>query len=158
VTGQSESVTESKDAALSGREYVEAIVDGREPQPPMLETLSIRIIEVADGNVVLEGRPGRQHLHGGEVVHGGYALTMIDGAAGAAANTLRPAESLIGTIETKVNLLRPITVDTGPVRATGRVVSASRRIIVAEARLTALNGDLLAFGTSTLMLTQPRNT
>ena len=42
---------------LSGREYVEAIVDGREPQPPMLETLSIRIIEVADGHVVHEGSP-----------------------------------------------------------------------------------------------------
>jgi acyl-coenzyme A thioesterase PaaI-like protein len=54
-----------------------------------------------------------------------------------------------------VNLVKTITVETGPVRATGRVISATRRIIVAEARLTASNGDLLAFGTSTLMLTPP---
>ena len=150
-------MTESQDAALSGREYVEAIVDGREPQPPMLESLSIRIIEVADGYVVLEGRPGPHHLHGGGVVHGGYTLTMVDGAAGAAANTLRPAEGLIGTIETKVNLLKAITVDTGPVRATGRVVSASRRIVVAEAASRRAERGPPAFGTSTLMLTQPRN-
>ena len=142
-------------AELSGREFVEAIVEGRLPQPPMLETLAIRIIVVGDGYAVLEGTPGPQHLHGGPVVHGGYALTMIDAAAGSAANTLRPAQGRIGTIETKVNLLKAITVDTGTVRATGRVVSAGRRIVVVEARLTAPDSDLLAFGTSTLMLTPP---
>jgi uncharacterized protein (TIGR00369 family) len=149
-------VPEAQDAAQSGRELVEAIVVGRVPQPPMLQTLAIRIIEVADGYAVLEGSPGMQHLHGGRAVHGGYAITMIDGAAGAAANTLRPAGGLIGTIETKVNLLEVITVDTGTVRATGRVVNASRRIVVAEARLAGANGELLAYGTSTLMLTPPR--
>ena len=151
-------MAESQDPALSGREFVEAIVDGREPQPPMLDTLSIRIIEVADGQVVLEGRPGPQHFHGGEIVHGGYALTMIDAATGAVANMLRPADGRIGTIETKVNLIKAITASTGPVRATGSVVSASRRLVVAEARLVALNGDLLAYGTSTLLLTLPSNT
>jgi uncharacterized protein (TIGR00369 family) len=151
-------VAGAHEGALSGRELIEAMVDGREPQPPMLHALSIRIIEVDDGYAVLEGNPGPHHLHGGGAVHGGYALTMIDGAAGAAANTLRPAEGLIGTIETKANLIKAITIDTGPIRATGRVVSAGRRVVVAEARLAALNGDLLAYGTSTLLLTQPPST
>jgi acyl-coenzyme A thioesterase PaaI-like protein len=41
------------------------------------------------------------------------------------------------------------------VRATGHVLSSGRRIIASEARLTDLDGNLLAFGTSTLMLTPP---
>ena len=140
--------------ALSGRELVDAIVDGRLPQPPMLQTLSIRIVEAGDQYAVLEGNPGPQHLNPG-LVHGGYALTMIDGATGSAGNTLRPACGLIGTIETKVNMVRPIRVETGPIRATGRVISAGRRIVLTEGRLEDLNGALLAYGTSTLMLTAP---
>jgi uncharacterized protein (TIGR00369 family) len=123
----------------------------------MLQTLSIRIVEAGDKYAVLEGSPGPQHLNPG-TVHGGYALTMIDGATGAAANTLRPAGGLIGTIETKVNLVRAITVETGPIRATGQVISAGRRIVLAEARLTDLGGELLAYGTPTLMLTIPSST
>ena len=80
---------------------------------------------------------------------------MIDAAAGSAANTLRPAQGRIGTIETKVNLVKAITVDTGTIRAIGRVITAGRRIVVVEAHVTAPDGDLLAFGTSTLMLTPP---
>ena len=67
--------------------------------------------------------------------------TMIDNAAGGAANTLRPAGALIGTIETKANLVRPIMTDSGPVRATGQVISAGRRIIVSEARLVDAEAD-----------------
>jgi uncharacterized protein (TIGR00369 family) len=141
-------------APLSGRELVEAIVDGRVPQPPMLETLSIRIIEIGDQHAVLEGTPGPQHLNPGSV-HGGYVLTMVDAAAGAAANTLRPAGGLIGTIETKVNMVRPIRADIGPIRATGRVISAGRRIVLCEAQVTDEDDGLLAHGTSTLMLTIP---
>jgi uncharacterized protein (TIGR00369 family) len=141
----------AQQAALSGRELIDAIVAGRVPQPPMLQTLSIRIVEAGDKYAVLERTPGPRHLHSGPVVHGGYALPMIDGATGAAANTLRPPGGLIGTIETKVNLVRAITLETGPVRARGHGISAGRRIVLAEALLTDLNGELLAYGTSTLM-------
>jgi uncharacterized protein (TIGR00369 family) len=56
------------------------------------------------------------------------------------------------TIETKVNFSRPITTDTGRVRAEARVVSRGRRILSAEARVTDAMGRILAHGTSTLMV------
>jgi uncharacterized protein (TIGR00369 family) len=142
-------------AAMSGREMVEAVVAGRLPQPPMLETLAIRLVEVGDGYAVCEAQPGPEHLNP-SVVHGGYAMTMLDAAAGAAANTLRPAGGSIGTIETKVNFVKAIPGDAGLIRATGRVLSGGNRIVVSEAQLTDHDGTLLAVATSSLLISRPK--
>jgi acyl-coenzyme A thioesterase PaaI-like protein len=52
-----------------------------------------------------------------------------------------------------VNLVRPITSQTGRVRAEGRLIHAGRRAATAEGRLVALDtGKLLAHGTTTCMI------
>jgi uncharacterized protein (TIGR00369 family) len=63
-----------------------------------------------------------------------------------------PAGSGYATIETKANFSRPITAETGRVRAEGHVVARGRRIISAEARVLSRDGKVLAHGTSTLMV------
>jgi uncharacterized protein (TIGR00369 family) len=55
------------------------------------------------------------------------------------------------TIETKGNFSRPITVDTGRLRAEARVVAKGRQIISCEAWVRARDGRILAHGTATLM-------
>jgi uncharacterized protein (TIGR00369 family) len=90
-------------------------------------------------------------------VHGGWALTLIDSATGCAAHSLLSAGVGYATIETKGNLSRPITLDTGRVRAEGRVVSQGRQIISAEAKLLSQDGRILAHGTSTIMVLGPRS-
>jgi uncharacterized protein (TIGR00369 family) len=85
-------------------------------------------------------------------VHGGWALTLIDSAAGCAGLSLLPAGAGFATIETKANMSRPITSDTGRVRAEGRVVAQGRQIISAEAKVWSQDGKVLAHGTSTLMV------
>jgi len=85
-------------------------------------------------------------------VHGGWALTLIDSAGGCAGLSLLPAGSGYATIETKGNFARPITKDTGRVRAEARVVAQGRQIISAEARVTSADGKVLAHATSTLMV------
>jgi uncharacterized protein (TIGR00369 family) len=85
-------------------------------------------------------------------VHGGWALTLIDSAAGCAGLSLLPAGSGFATIETKANLSRPISRDSGRIRAEGRVVVQGRQIISAEAKVLAPDGKVLAHGTSTLMV------
>jgi len=79
-------------------------------------------------------------------------LTLIDSATGCATHTLIPPGGSYTTIETKANFSRPITQDTGRVRAEGRAVSRGRRIISCEARVVDAKGRLLAHGTSTLMV------
>ena len=111
---------------------------------------------LADGFAVFEGEPGPHVLNPNGTVHGGWALTLIDSATGCAAHTLLPAGSRYATIETKGNLSRPITLDTGLVRAEGRVVSQGRQIISTEAKLLSRDGRILAHGTSTIMVLTPR--
>jgi uncharacterized protein (TIGR00369 family) len=110
------------------------------------------VAEVGDGYAVFEGETGPHLLNPLGGVHGGWALTLIDSAAGCAGHTLLPADVGYATVETKANFTRPITENTGRVRAEGRVVSRGRQIITAEARVLDSAGRVLAHGTSTLMV------
>lgn len=143
-------------AARSGRELLQAIVEGALPQAPVGQPLSFRLAEVGDGLAVFEGDPVPSLLNPLGAVHGGFALTLIDSACGAAVHSRLPAGTGYTTIETKANFVRAITPATGRVRAEGRVVSLGRRIATAEARVLDAQGRVLAHGTSTLMILEPR--
>ncbi|EPJ34894.1 hypothetical protein STAFG_8084 [Streptomyces afghaniensis 772] len=56
------------------------------------------------------------------------------------------------SLDLTVKFLRPITVDTGPVRAIGTVVNKGRRTALAQARLVDAKDRLLAHATSSCML------
>ena len=131
---------------MSGREFLQAIIDGGQPAPAIAKTMSFWLAEISDGFAVFEGDSGPHLLNPLGIVHGGWALTLIDSAAGCAAHTLVPTGSSYTTIETKANFSRAITKDTGRVRAEGRAVSRGRRIISCEARVVDATGRLLAHG------------
>ncbi len=139
-------------AGKTGRALLQAIIDGELPHPPIGEAMSFWITEVGDGVAVFEGEPGVHLLNPMGAVHGGWALTLIDSACGCAGLSLLPVGSAFATIETKANLSRPITKDSGRVRAEGRVVARGRQIISAEARVLSRDGKVLAHGSSTLMV------
>ena len=102
---------------MSGRELLQAILDGRLPAPPIAGTLSFWLAEIGDGVAMFEGDAGPHLLNPLGFVHGGWALALIDSAAGCAAHTLLPAGVSYTTIETKANFSRPITQNMGTVRA-----------------------------------------
>jgi uncharacterized protein (TIGR00369 family) len=56
------------------------------------------------------------------------------------------------TLELKVAYHKAITVETGPVRAEGKILSLGRRAAFAEARLTDAAGRLHAWATSSLLV------
>jgi uncharacterized protein (TIGR00369 family) len=68
-------------------------------------------------------------------VHGGWALTLIDSVGGSVGYSLLPAGSGYTTIEIKANFARPITKETGRVRAEARVVAQGRQVISTEAKV-----------------------
>ena len=56
------------------------------------------------------------------------------------------------TLEFKISLLRPITPETGMIKAEGLVLSRGRRVGTAEGRITDGNGGLTAQGTTTCLI------
>jgi uncharacterized protein (TIGR00369 family) len=138
-------------ARLTGKEILEAIIDGRLPHPPISRTLTFWLVEIGHGFAAFEGEPGDHLLNPMGTVHGGWAMTLIDSATGCAGYSLIPAGGGFRTVETKVNLSRPIITGTGRVRAEAHVISQTRQIISSEARITR-DGRVLAHGTSTLMV------
>lgn len=139
-------------ARMSGRELLEGVVAGRLPMPTIGRTLTFRLVEVGEGTAVFEGDPGEHLLNPMGIVHGGWALTLIDSATGCAAHTLLPAGVGYTTVETKANFSRAIRADSGRVRCEGRVVNKGRQIISAEAVVKGQDGRVLAHGTSTLLV------
>jgi uncharacterized protein (TIGR00369 family) len=137
---------------LTGKEILQAIIEGRLPHPPISQTLTFWLVEIGDGCAAFEGEPGDHLLNPMGTAHGGWAMTLIDSAAGCAGYSLMPAGAGFRTVETKVHLSRPITSDAGRVRAEAHVVSQTRQIISTEARVTSRDGRILAHGTSTLMV------
>jgi uncharacterized protein (TIGR00369 family) len=143
-------------ATLSGLEFLRAMMEGRQPSPRMSETLGFRLVEIEEGKAVFEGEPGPGLLNPLGAVHGGWALTLIDSATGCAVHATLPPGVGYTTVETKVNMTRAIAPDGGAVRCEGQVVTRGRRIATAEARLLSADGKILAHGTSTLMILEPR--
>jgi uncharacterized protein (TIGR00369 family) len=143
-------------ANLTGLEMLRAMLSGDLPSPPIGATMGFRLLEVAPGRAVFEGAAGPHLLNPLGGVHGGVALTLIDSAAGCAVHTELPPGVGYTTVETKVNFTRPVPPDGSPIRCEGRVVTRGRQIATAEARLLSAEGKVLAHGTSTLIILQPR--
>ena len=142
--------------ALSGLEFLRAMIAHDIPGPPIAETIGFRLVEVAPGEAAFECDIGPHLLNPLGSVHGGVALTLIDSAAGCALHTTLPAGTGYTTVETKVNFTRPIRADIGTIRVEGKVVTSGRQIATAEARVLSEHGRILAHGTSTLMILEGR--
>src|SRR3984957_2937961 len=104
-------------AQFSGLEVLQRVARGELPRPAMSEIIPFRLIEVAAGRVVFESTPTERFYNTAGIVHGGYAMTLLDTCMGIATySTLGPATRYT-SIETKVNFVRPITADTGTMKA-----------------------------------------
>ncbi len=140
---------------LTGLDAMRALIAGKFPPPSIAVTLGFHLAEVDVGRAVFLGDPSDRIMNPLGIVHGGWALTLIDSCCGCAAHTTLAAGIGYATVETKVNFVRAISPDIGQVRAEGLVVARGRTIITTEGKLTDSNGKLLAHGTSTLMVLRP---
>ena len=122
------------------------------PLPAICDTLGFRPAAFAPGRAAFEGAPGPELYNPLGTVHGGYAATLLDSAMGCAVHTLLPAGTSYVTVELKVNYVRPMTADTGRVRAEGTVIHAGRTVATAEGRLMDADGRLYAHATTTCLI------
>jgi uncharacterized protein (TIGR00369 family) len=136
---------------LNGLEQLRALIASGK-RPPIAETLDFSLAEVDAGRAVFVGTPSPRAYNPIGAIHGGYAATLLDSACGCAVHSRLNATQGYTTLELKVAYHRAMTLETGPVRAEGVVLSMGRRVAFAEAKLVDLKGQLCASATSTLLV------
>src|SRR5271157_1115152 len=137
---------------MSGLEFVEGLVSGALPLNTMAETLGYDIVEVSKGRVVAAAIPHERHRNPAGGVHGGLAATLLDSCMGLAIQSTLEKGVGSTTLEFKISFVRPITPETGPIRAEGTVINRGRRVGTAEGRVTDGKGRLLVHGTTTCLI------
>ena len=147
-------VSADRQKEMSGLEFVQGLVDGTLPLNMIAQTLGYDVTEVVSGRVVVTVEPSDAHLNPYGTVHGGLVATLLDNCMGLAVQSTLEKGLGQTTVEFKISLMRPITPETGPIRAEGVVLNRGRRIGTAEGRLTDGKGRLLAHGTTTCLIFQ----
>jgi uncharacterized protein (TIGR00369 family) len=142
----------------TGLELLREISQGQLPPPPIAVLMGFSGALFEEGRAVFEGDPAEYLYNPIGVVHGGYAMTLLDSAMGCAVQSTLDVGERYTTLEVKTNFVRPITVDTGRVRSEGLVVHRGSTIATAEGKLTAIeSGKLLAHGTTTCLIIPARS-
>ena len=137
---------------MSGLEFVQGLAHGTLPLNTMARTLGYDVAEAASGRVVVTAEPGDDHLNPAGTVHGGFSATLLDSCMGLALQTTLEKGFGQTTLEFKISLLRPITPETGLIKAEGVVLQRGRRVGTAEGRISDSKGRLLAHGTTTCLI------
>ncbi|MDE3176610.1 MAG: PaaI family thioesterase [Pseudomonadota bacterium] len=137
---------------MSGLEFVQGLASGTLPLNTIAQTLGYDIVEAEMGRVVVALVPNGSHLNPWGTVHGGLTATLLDSCMGLAVQSTLEKGFGSTTLEFKISLVRPITPETGGIRAEGAVLSSGRRVGAAEGRVTDRKGRLLAHGTTTCLI------
>jgi uncharacterized protein (TIGR00369 family) len=135
---------------------LQAMARGELPAPPVIATLGFVLDSVEAGRVQFSFEPAEYHYNPIGVVHGGLTATLCDSALGCAVHSTLPAGTAYTTLELKVNFVRALTKETGPVRCEGKVISVGGRVATAEARVTDAAGTLYAHATTTCLVIRPQ--
>ena len=137
---------------MTGLEFVQGLANRTSPLNTIARTLGYDVTEAESGRVVVVITPTGDHLNPAGTVHGGLTATLLDSCMGLAVQSTLENSEAQTTLEFKISLVRPITPETGPIRAEGTVLNRGRRIGTAEGRVIDSNGRLLAHGMTTCLI------
>ncbi|WP_045836267.1 PaaI family thioesterase [Hyphomicrobium sp. 99] len=138
--------------SMSGLEFLNGMLRGDLPAPPIAKLLGFQMTAVEQGRTVFISEPREDHYNPIRTVHAGYTATLLDSCMACAVLSTLPKGTGFTTMEFKVSLLRPMTKDTGTVRAEGTLLARGRRGATAEGRLTDSKGRLIAHATTTCLV------
>ena len=138
--------------SMTGMDMMQAVMQGTWPSPSIGHTMDFLLVDVAPGQAVFQGAPGKKHLNPMGSVHGGWYATLLDSALGCAVHTLMPAGRGYTTAQLSLNIVKAIPAHVQRVRAEGQVVHCGRQLATAEARLVGPDGTLYAHATTTCLV------
>ncbi|MDT0274432.1 PaaI family thioesterase [Blastococcus goldschmidtiae] len=137
---------------MPGADYLRAMHAGRLPSSPIARLTGLTPDVVADGDVAFRCVADESFTNPVGVIHGGLLCTLLDAATASAVHSTLPAGVAFTTVEIKVSYLR--TVRAGDeLHVRGWVTKSGRRVCFAEASARTAAGDLVATGSSSILLT-----
>jgi uncharacterized protein (TIGR00369 family) len=145
-------VSPERQKAMSGLEFVRGLASGELPLNTIAQTLGYDVVEAESGRVAITLVPTDAHLNPWGTVHGGLTATLLDSCMGLAIQSTLEKGVGSTTLEFKISLIRAITLESGQIRAEGKVLNCGRRVGMAEGRVTDAKGRLLAHGTTTCLI------
>jgi uncharacterized protein (TIGR00369 family) len=145
-------VSPEQQRAMNGLEFVRGLASGELPLNTIAQTLGYEVAEAESGRVAITLHPTGAHLNPWGTVHGGLTATLLDSCMGLAIQSMLDKGVDSTTLEFKISLVRAITLETGQIRAEGKVLNCGRRVRTAEGRVTDAKGRLLAHGTTTCLI------
>ncbi|MEQ6248564.1 PaaI family thioesterase [Sulfitobacter sp. HNIBRBA3233] len=142
--------------SLSGLEFMQRILDGTNPGPPISATMGYRLYSVEEGRCVFRGSPTFEMTNPMGTVHGGWYGTLLDSAMACAVMTKVPRGSVYTTLEYKVNILRPIPIGM-EIDCIGTSNHVGRSTGVAQGEIRGIeDGKLYATGSTTCIVMKLR--
>jgi uncharacterized protein (TIGR00369 family) len=148
-------ITAAAVSRMSGLEFLRAIKDGELPPPPIASLLGFRPSKIEVGHVVFEGTPDESVYNPIGTVHGGLVCTLADTVAACAVHSTLAAGVTYTSIDLNVSYTRPVTKDSGSLRAIGTVVKPGRRVAFASAEILDATGKVVATATSSCLVMGP---
>jgi len=137
---------------MSGLDFMQKMLDGHLPAPPISRVLGYHLHIVDDGRVVFRGRPEFDVTNPTGVVHGGWYGTLLDSAMACAVMTKVPRGSLYTTLEYKINIIRPVPLGI-EIDCIGELDHAGRSTAVAHGEIRGITDDrLYATGSTTCII------
>ncbi len=138
--------------SMSGLEFMQAMLAGDIPGPPIARTLNYRATRVEPGLVEFQGTPEFSFANPMGSLHGGWYGTLLDSAMACAVMTRVPKGSVYTTLEYKVNILRSIPLGTA-ISCIGTCQHAGRSTGVAVGEMRGVaDGRLYATGSTTCII------
>lgn len=142
--------------SMSGLDFLRAIAGGEVPPPPISALLRLAVAEIEPGRVVFECTPDESTYNPIGVVHGGLVCTLADTVSACAVHTTLEAGVGYTSIDINVSYLRPVTKDSGTLRAIGTVTRPGSRVAFAAAEIIDGAGKLVATATTSCLVIDRR--
>jgi uncharacterized protein (TIGR00369 family) len=132
------------------------MAEGWLPPAPIATLFLMRPVAVDEGRVVFECQPDQSAYNPIGVVHGGLVCTLADTVAGCAVHTTLERGMGYTSIDINLSYLRPVTSESGVLRATGRVTQRGRRVSFATVEIVDGAGRPVATATSNCLVMDGR--
>ena len=152
ITWHDPAPTTALGLSMAGLDYLQAMIDGFLPPPPISGLMEFALVSAEHGKVVFTCRPDESAYNPIGAIHGGLVCTLLDSVAGCALHSTLPQGKGYTSIEIKINYLKAVRLASGPLTATGTVVKSGARVGFTEGVVVDANGAVVATASSTLLV------